>query len=104
MGRCVDGRIVPLLFEGLQCLHLQRQRSSQGPEVPTETTAEGLVSDVGPLECVVLFKTDHLFGRLRQEWRGRRFHNNEEVKIDIRKWLQTQKPATARRESSNSVL
>jgi len=104
MGRCVDGRIVAHLFEGLRCLHLQRQRSSQGPEKPTETTAEGLASDVSPLECVVLLKTDHLCGRLRQEWRGRRFHNNEEVKTDIREWLQVQKPATARREISNSVL
>ena len=80
------------LFEGLQCLRHQRQRSSQGPEVPTETTAKGLVSsDVRPLECVVLLKTDHLFGRRKQEWRGRRYHNNEEVKTDIHKCLRKQK-------------
>jgi hypothetical protein len=72
--------------------------------VPTETTAKGLLSDVRPVECVVLLKTDHLFGRLKQECRGRRFHNNGEVKTDIREWLRMKKPATERRESSISVF
>jgi hypothetical protein len=64
----------------------------QGPEVPTEKTAKGLVSDVRCLGCFVLLKTGHLFGRLKQEPSGRRFHSNEEVKTDIREWLEMQRP------------
>ena len=72
--------------------------------MPIETTVKGLVSDVRPLECILSLKTDYLFGRLMQEWRGRRLHNNEEGKTDIRECLRIQSHATARWESNITLL
>jgi hypothetical protein len=40
----------------------------------------------------LLVRRTRAFGPLKQQFGGRRFHNNEEVETDVREWLQMQEP------------
>jgi hypothetical protein len=79
---------------------------ADGLEVLSEITSTTLVSHI---HCVKLhchtegshLITDHLFGLLKQQFRGLQFHNNQEVEMAIYERLQIQEYYSAVTEFLN---